>query len=63
VFDARFEATEVDERIVGVLARYRDWSVPVMWMTVPSTQPMDLGAQLQRYGFERRALRTAPPLP
>jgi GNAT superfamily N-acetyltransferase len=53
VFGARFDAGEVDERVAGVLAKYRGWGVPVIWMLGPSTQPVNLGGHLERHGWVR----------
>lgn len=42
-----------DVAIERVVARARRRGVPVLWWIGPSTRPADLGARLERHGFER----------
>lgn len=47
------EPAGADAAIERVLARARRRGMPVLWWTGPSTRPTDLGARLERHGFER----------
>jgi ribosomal protein S18 acetylase RimI-like enzyme len=74
VLRARFEATDVDERIAAALSPFRAQQVPMMWHTGPSTRPIDLGRHLAAHGLAHTesepgmaadllALGDDPPMP
>jgi GNAT superfamily N-acetyltransferase len=51
IWGARLAPAEVSARAGTVLARYAARSLPVQWLTGPSTQPPDLGRRLEEQGL------------
>lgn len=51
VLHARLSGKDVDDAIETVITRCSKKNVPLLWWTGPATQPPDLGAYLQNYGF------------
>ncbi len=47
VYKTNMDVSAID----GVVERFREAGLPVMWATGPSPEPADLGAQLKRRGF------------
>ncbi len=75
VFAAQFRSNECAAAIDGVLTKAKALNLPMFWWTGPSTEPHDLGSQLEDKGFSHlyeaagmavdlsslRAGRGAPP--
>jgi len=56
IYRATFIPEQAEEKIEQVLQRFRSHGgLPVWWMVGPSTQPAELGKQLERRGFQRFA--------
>jgi GNAT superfamily N-acetyltransferase len=51
IFGACLGDDQVDGRITEVLARFKAWKAPLVWINGPSTRPYDLGQRLERQGF------------
>ena len=43
---------DLDVRITETLEYFRSRRLPMMWLTVPSTQPFDLGTHLEAHGLQ-----------
>lgn len=55
VWDARLHPVDVERCIADVLARFRAWRTGFLWLTTPSTRPLDLGAHLEEHGIVAQA--------
>ena len=62
VFNAHLQPKTLDAQILSVLQRFARWGIPLNWDVSPSTQPLNLARELERFGFSKRTSLTGMAL-